>query len=89
MADMMLQFQYDDGKPTLEKVRELFDLAAEDVDQDYGVTTTGLRAGLYVVLIKPGTEEKVRTKLAQRSKHPAEGIFGNPRVEPTGPPKNE
>lgn len=86
MADMMLQFQYGGGKPTIENVRELFDLAAEDVDQDYGVTTTDPRAGLYVVLIKPGAEEKVRAKLAQRAKHPAEEIFGNPRVEPTGPP---
>ncbi len=90
MADMMLQFQYDGGKPTLEKVRELFGLAAEEVDQGYGVTTTDPRAGMYVVLIKPCAEEKVRAKLAERAKkHPAEGIFGNPRVEPTGPPKSK
>lgn len=89
MADMMLQFQYAGGKPTLEKGRELFGLAAEEVDQDYGVTTTDPRAGLYVILIKPGAEKKVRAKLAQRPKHPAEGIFGNPRVEATRPPKSE
>ncbi len=89
MADMMLQFHHDGGKPTLEKGWELFGLAPEDVDQDYGVTTTDPRAGLYVILIKPGAEEKVRVKLAQRAHHPAEGIFGNPRVEPTAPPNSE
>ena len=89
MADMMLQFQYDGDKPTIEKGRELFGLAIEDVDQDYGVITTDPRAGLYVILIKPSAEEKVRAKLAQRAKHPAEGIFGNPRVETTRPPKSE
>lgn len=89
MADMMLQFQYAGDKPTLQKARELFGLAAEEVDQDYGVTTTDPQAGLYVILIKPGAEEKVRTKLAQRAKHPAEGIFGNPRVEGTRSPKSE
>jgi hypothetical protein len=83
--NLMLQFHHAGGKPTLEQVYELFGLAAGDLDEGYGVVATDPNAGVYVMLIRPHAIEKARTRLAQRPKHPLEGIFGNPRIEPTGP----
>jgi len=87
--NLMLQFHHAGGKPTLEQVRELFGLAAGDLDQGYGVVATDPNAGVYVVLITPDAVKKAHMRLEQRPKHPREGIFGNPRIEPTGPPGGE
>jgi hypothetical protein len=89
MPDMMLQFHHEGGKPRLEQARALFDLAEEEVDTTYGVATTDPVAGLYVILVKPEAEAKVRTRLGQRPKRSAEGLYGNPRVEPMGPPHHD
>jgi hypothetical protein len=87
--NMMLQFHHAGGKPTLEQVYELFGLATGDLDEDYGVVATDPNAGMYVVLIRPHAVENARTRLAQRAQHPQEGIFGNPRIEPTKPARSE
>lgn len=87
MADLMLQFHHAGGKPTLEQARELFGLEAGDVDESYGVAATDPANGIYVVLVKPEADAKVRSSLAKRPAHSKEGLFGNPRIEPTGPPR--
>jgi hypothetical protein len=89
MPDMMLQFHHEGAKPSLQQVRALFDLTEQEVDTTYGVATTDPVAGLYVILVKPEAEAKVRARLEQRSKHSAEGLYGNPRVEPMGPPHHD
>jgi hypothetical protein len=84
----MLQFHHAGGKPALEQVLELFGLTAGDLDEGYGVAATDPNAGVYVVLIRPDAVQKAQARLAQRPKHPLEGIFSNPRIEPTGPPRS-
>lgn len=85
MTDLMLQVHHEGGPPTLAQVRSRFGLAAGDVDEGYGVVPTDRTAGLYVVLIKPETASKVEAALSRERRHPAEGIFGNPRIEPMDP----
>jgi hypothetical protein len=84
-ADMMLQFHQAGGKPSIEEAMGLFGLSAEDIDQAYGVATTDPRDGLYVLLVKARAVPKVEAVLAKRRRHPAEGLFGNPQIEPMGP----
>jgi hypothetical protein len=85
----MLRFHHARGKPALEQVLELFGLAAGDLDEGYGVAATDPNAGVYVVLIRPDAVQKAQARMAKRPKHPLEGIFGNPRIEPTKPPGSE
>lgn len=81
MPNLMLQFHHTGEKPTLEQARALFELDADDVDEEYGVVATDRSAGLYVILVKPEVVPKAEDALARRTRHPAEGIFGNPPVE--------
>jgi hypothetical protein len=86
MADLMLQFHHAGGRPELDEVRRMFGLERTDVDEAYGVVPTDPSGGIYVILVKPEVSGKVEAGLAKRPKHRAEGLFGNPRVEATGPP---
>jgi hypothetical protein len=85
MADAMLQFHHPGGLPALDTALAMFGLSDVDVDQEYGVVTTNPREGLYVILVKDHALVKVEAALKSRAKHPAEGLFGNPRIEPTAP----
>ena len=85
MPDLMLQVQHPGGQPTLADVRSRFGLAAAEVDEDYGVVPTDRVAGLFVILIKPEAVSKVEAALSRDRRHPAEGVFGNPPIEPTDP----
>ena len=85
----MLQFHHEGGRPELDEARRIFGLDSADVDEAYGVVPTVPSEGIYVMLVKPEALDKVRASLATRPKHPAEGLFGNPRVEATGPPRTE
>ncbi len=87
MADVMLQFHHEGGRPDLDEARRLFGLDRTDVDEAYGVVPTDPRRGIYVMLVKPEAEAKAQAALAERTGHVAEGLFGNPRVEATGPPQ--
>lgn len=86
MADLMLQFHYPGGRPELDEALAMFGLERTDVDEAYGVVPTDPSEGIYVILVKPEASGNVETALAKRPKHRAEGLFGNPRVEATGPP---
>jgi len=87
MPDLMLQFHHPGGKPSVAEARALFELSAADVDENYGVTATDPANGIYVILVKPEAAQKAQSALAKRQPHSKEGLFGNPRVEPTGPPR--
>jgi len=89
MADLMLQFRHEGGEPGLDEARRIFGLDAADVDEAFGVVATNPTDGIYVMLVKPEATGKVQAGLAMRPKHPAEGLFGNPRVEATGPPHTD
>ena len=85
MGRTMLQFHHPGGPPPLPAVLAAFDLGLGDVDEGFGVVATDPQAGLFVIQVEDRALEKVRTALAQRPPHPAEGLFGDPHVEPFGP----
>jgi hypothetical protein len=81
----LLQFHHPGGVPQLDAVLSTFGLDRADVDAEFGVVATDPRADLFVIRVEDRALDKVRTALALRPRQPGEGLFGDPRVEPTGP----
>ena len=90
MADMMFQFHHPGvAPPSIEEVRREWRLGSDDLDADYGVVPIDPQAGLYVVLVHPDAARRLERELqSRRIRDPAVGLFGNPRVEPTDPPRH-
>lgn len=84
---MMFQFRHPGPAPALSDVEKRFAFAAGDVDREAGVSVTDPQEGLYVVMVRPSAVAKIERSLARAPKDPAVGVFGNPRIEPFGPPK--
>ena len=82
MQTVMLQFKHQGSAPSVDEVRQLFDLGTDDIDTQFGVIATDPAEGLYTILIDAQTSERVEAVLATRPHDPAEGIFANPRIEP-------
>ncbi len=86
MAKVMFQFRKRGKPPSLEEVCGTYGLRSEDVDTEYGVVATDTRDGLYVVLVDPAAESRIRQVLAELglASDSAVGVFSNPPVEPFG-----
>jgi hypothetical protein len=82
----LLQFHHPGEPPSLTEVLALFGLDGADVDEQFGVVATDPSAGLFTVRVDDRALDKLRSALTLRPPHPAEGLFGDPRVEPLGPP---
>lgn len=89
MQTMMLQFKHPGPPPTIDDVRQLFNLAASEIDSQFGVLPTDPSEGLYTVLVDVRASERIKAVLATRPHDPAEGLFANPRVEPFGSPSTQ
>jgi hypothetical protein len=81
----LLQFHHPGGAPRLDEALSAFGLDRADVDAEFGVVATDPRADLFVIRVEDRALEEVRAALARRPSRPGEGLFGDPRVEPTGP----
>ena len=88
MDNMMLQFHAAGSPPSLDDVKKLFDLKADEINAEFGVIPSGPAEGLYTVLIASNAAAKVNAALAKRPHRTGEGIFSNPRIEPFGVPEN-
>lgn len=82
MQSAMFQFRHTGGEPSLDEVRRLFGLSADEVDPMFGVVATDPEDSLYTVLIADTAIPQVNAALAARPSDPAEGVFANPRIEP-------
>jgi hypothetical protein len=80
----LLQFHHPGAAPELADVLAIFGLDREDADVEFGVVATDPQAGLFTVRIEDHALDKVRAALTTRPQHPAEGLFGDPRIEPMG-----
>jgi hypothetical protein len=79
----LLQFHEPGGAPQLREVLAMLGLQPADVDAEFGVVATDARAGLFTIRVEDRAVERARAALAGRPPHPAEGVFGDPRIEPT------
>lgn len=88
MKTLLVQFKHAGPPPSLEEVRNLFGLGAQEIDTSFGVVATDPAAGLYTVMVDSEAGDRVKTALAGRPPDPAEGVFSNPTIEPFGPPED-
>jgi hypothetical protein len=89
MQTLMLQFKHQGSAPSVDEVRRLFDLNVDEIDTQFGVIATDPAEGIYTVLVAATASERVKAVLASRPRDAAEGLFANPRIEPTAPPEND
>jgi hypothetical protein len=87
MDKVMLQFHSTGNPPSLDDVKRLFGLNADEIDAEFGVIASSPDDGLFTVLIGNNAEAKVNAALARRPKRVGEGVFSNPRIEPFGLPE--
>jgi hypothetical protein len=83
MPRVMVTLRLDPGQATLAEVRRLLGLAPEEVDPGFGVVNISPAEHLYTILV----DEAAATRVAGAPE--VEGVFGNPRIEPFGPPEED
>ena len=82
MARVMVTLRLDPGQASLEEVRRLLGLAAEEVDPGFGVVNISPAEHLYTILV----DEAAAARVGGAAE--VEGVYGNPRIEPFGPPED-
>ena len=89
MPKIMIQFQCDGIKPTLEEVAKRFDIAPSLIDSEFDVIETDPEAGLCTILVDEEVSKQILEQLGEQQEeieHKVEG-FSNPLIEPFGPPE--
>ena len=81
MPRVMVTLRLDPGQATLPEVRRLLGLDADEVDPAFGVVNISPAEHLYTILV----DEPAAARLEGVPQ--VEGVFGNPRIEPFGPPE--
>ncbi|HSO52460.1 MAG TPA: hypothetical protein VL330_06855 [Actinomycetes bacterium] len=81
MAGVMVTLRLAPEHATLEEVRRLLGLAAEEVDPAFGVVNISPAEHLYTILVDEAAAARVGDSEL------VEGVYGNPRIEPFGPPE--
>ena len=87
MSTLMLQFKHTGPAPTVDDVRRLFNLEANEIDSAFGVIATDPDQGLFTVRVAPTAASRVRAVLATRRRDSAEGLFADTPIAPFGPPE--
>jgi hypothetical protein len=81
MARVMVTVRLDPERATLPEVRRLLGLADDEVDPGFGVVNIDPAGHRYTILVDEAAAARVRDAPA------VEGVFGNPRIDPYGPPE--
>jgi hypothetical protein len=81
MARVMVTLRLAPEQASLPEVRRLLGLAAEEVDPGFGVVNISPAEHLYTILVDEAAAARVE------GAPEVEGVYGNPRVEPFGPPE--
>ena len=83
MAKLMVTLRLDPEQASLEAVRRLLGLAEGEVDPGFGVVNISPAEHLYTILVDEAAAARVQDAAE------VEGVFGNPRIEPYGPPEGD
>ena len=83
MARMMVTLRLPPEQANLEEVRRLLGLSPEEVDPAFGVVNISPAEHLYTILV----DEAAAARVANAD--PVAGVYGNPRIEPFGPPEGD
>ena len=83
MARVMVTLRLPPEQASLEEVRRLLGLSPEEVDPAFGVVNISPAEHLYTILV----DEAAAARVANAD--PVEGVYGNPRIEPFGPPEGD
>jgi hypothetical protein len=81
MARVMVTVRLDPERASLDEVRRLLGLAEGEVDPAFGVVNISPAEHLYTILVDEAAAARVQ------GREPVEGVYGNPRIEPFGPPE--
>ena len=81
MPRVMVTLRLDPEQASLPEVRRLLGLAADEVDPDFGVVNISPAERRYTILVDEAAAARIAGAPA------VEGVFGNPRIEPSGPPE--
>ena len=81
MARVMVTLRLDPGQASPDEVRRLLGLTPDEVDPGFGVVNISPAEHLYTILV----DEAAASRIA--GAEPVEGVYGNPRIEPFGPPE--
>ncbi len=77
MPPVMITLQLAPEQASLEEVRRLLGLEADEVDQRFGVVNIDPSGHLYTILVDEEAAERVRHAA------PVRGVFSNPKIEPS------
>ena len=83
MPRVMVTLRLDPEQATLDEVRRLLGLDEGEVDPAFGVVNISPAEHLYTILV----DEAAASRVAGAD--PVEGVSGNPRIEPFGPPQED
>ena len=83
MSKVMVTIESAEAAPTLEELRSRYNLAAEDIDPEFGVVEIDPQEHVYTVLV----EESAAGKITSDDRWKVKGPYSNPRIEPFGPPE--
>ena len=81
MPKVMVTLKLDPEHASLAEVRRLLDLGEGEIDAGFGVVNISPSEHLYTILVDEATAARVRDA------DQVEGVYGNPRIEPFGPPE--
>jgi hypothetical protein len=83
MARVMVTLRLDPEQASLDEVGRLLGLAPDEVDPAFGVVNISPAEHLYTILVDDAAASRIA------GAEPVEGVYGNPRIEPFGPPGEE
>ena len=83
MPRVMVTLRLDPEQASLPEVRRLLGLAEDEVEPTFGVVNISPAEHRYTILVDEAAAERIADAPA------VEGVFGNPRIEPYGPPEEE
>ena len=83
MPRRMVTLRLGPEQASLPEVRRLLGLGTDEVDPAFGVVNISPAEHLYTILVDEAAAERIAGAPA------VEGVFGNPRIEPYGPPEEQ